>query len=404
MKGVPCLFWFLLVRTCLAHDFQITAIEKDGTIRWQGLEDHVYKLESCDGHGVSWEAVAPEYRWPILPSECRVITGGSWPEDDVRFYRVVAEPISATEGMVLIPGGEFTMGDSFGEGDSDEVPVHTVEVSAFYMDRTEVTNDSMVEVLNWAYGDGKLIVSSSAVTNAEGDPQPLLDLDDSICRITWDGSQFGMKPEKGSGYPCVEVSWYGAAAYCNYRSEIQGLTPCYDLSDWSCNWFADGCRLPTEAEWEKAARGGASERRFPWSDAETISHDRANYFSFWAGMHPYYPYDVSPTQGYHPDYYVGGHPYTSPVGSFGPNAYRLYDMAGNVFEWCWDWYGFDWYDQPSATQPDTTGPTTGDYRLLRGGGCANCAELLRCGAREADAPSETYSNVGFRCARPLVDE
>ena len=116
-------------------------------------------------------------------------------------------------GMALIPAGSFSMGDNFNEGGSNERPVHSVYVSAFYMDKYEVTNDKMVEVMQWAYGQGKLTVTSSSVRNAEGNSQELLDLDDSACRITWNGSQFGMKALKGSGYPCVEVTWYGAAAF-----------------------------------------------------------------------------------------------------------------------------------------------------------------------------------------------
>ena len=108
------------------------------------------------------------------------------------------------------------------------------------MDRYVVTNNEMVEVLNWAHGQGTLTVTASSVQNAEGDAQELLNLDDSDCRIEWNGSQFVMKSAKGSGFPCVEVTWYGAVAYCNYRTLMEGggRTPCYDFSDWSCDWSA----------------------------------------------------------------------------------------------------------------------------------------------------------------------
>ena len=179
-------------------------------------------------------------------------------------------PRGEIEGMAFIPAGSFTMGDTFGEGCVDEYPVHTVTLSAYYIGRYEITNDEMVEVLQWAYDNDLIAASSKAVENLVGDRQTVLHISDEQCRITWDGKRFGIKAEKGSGYPCVEVSWYGALAYCNYRSEMEGLTPCYDLSDWSCDWAADGYRLPTSAEWEKAARGGAERRRFPWSDTNTI--------------------------------------------------------------------------------------------------------------------------------------
>ena len=153
------------------------------------------------------------------------------------------------DGMVLIPAGSFEMGDSVGDGYSDELPVHSVYVSAFYMDRYEVTNDEMVDVLNWAYGQGKLIVTRSTVNNAEGSQRSLLSLDSPYCRIEWNGSAFVMKSAKGSGYPCVNVKWHGAAAYCNYLTLKEGgRTTCYDFSNWTCNFAGTGCRLPTEAE------------------------------------------------------------------------------------------------------------------------------------------------------------
>src|SRR5207249_694540 len=103
------------------------------------------------------------------------------------------------------------------------------------------------------------------------------------------------------------------------------------------NWAANGYRLPTEAEWEKAARGGLSGQRFPWGN--TIDWSHANYYSFWSGGAHVYSYDLAPTSGPDPAFFDNVYPYTSPVGSFGANGYGLYDMAGNVFEWCWDSYG-----------------------------------------------------------------
>lgn len=299
---------------------------------------------------------------------------------------------SAPAGMVLIPAGSFVMGDSFDEGNSGERPTHTVQVSAFSMDRTEVTNDLMVEVMQWAYDRGKVSATTSSVRNLEGNGQPLLDLSDGDCRITWNGSRFGMKAEMGSGYPCVEVSWYGAAAFCNYRSLMEGRTPCYDLGDWSCDGSANGYRLPTEAEWEKAARGGARGRRFPWGD--TISHHQANYRSD-SGI----AYDVSPTRGYHPDYESEGSAHTSPVGSFAPNGYGLYDMAGNVWEWCGDWYSSDYYG--SSPTSDPRGPSTGSYRIMRGGSWDSFAWYCRVAFRFLSLPPDTSSNAyGFRCVLP----
>ena len=281
------------------------------------------------------------------------------------------------EGMAFIPGGSFQMGDSYGGGNSDELPVHSVYVSGFYMDKYEVTNDEMVEVMQWAHGNGKLVVSSSSVKNAQGNQQELLDLDDADCRITWDGSAFGIKSAKGSGYPCVEVSWYGSAAYCNYRSEKEARMPCYNLTDWSCDFSANGYRLPTEAEWEKAARGGLNGRQYGWGDS--IDHSKANY-------------------DYHPTYAVGDFPYTSPVGSFAPTGYGLHDMEGNLWEWCSDWYDSAYY----ATSPPSNprGASTGSHRVKRGGNWSLVARGCRSADRYWGNPSGAGSYVGFRAALP----
>ena len=298
------------------------------------------------------------------------------------------------EGMAFIPSGGFRMGDILHDGHPDERPVHWVFVSAFYMSRCEVTNDEMAEALQWAVDRGRIVVTSETIENAIGDRKKLMHLSEDQCRITWDGTHFHMKPNKGSGYPCVEVTWYGAVAYCNFRSEMEGLTPCYDLSDWSCDWSANGYRLPTEAEWERAARGGVDGRRFPWGDTDTIDHTRANYES----THEY-PYDLSRTDGFHPLYEDGEYPYTSPVGSFAPNEYGLYDMAGNVCEWTWDFWSATYYSV--SPEIDPRGPATGTYHVVRSSRWRSDARYCRIATRRHGWPGGRR-RMGFRIARPVA--
>jgi len=301
----------------------------------------------------------------------------------------------APPGMRPIPTGTYVRVLANGQGESYEFGTRYVYISDFLMDQTEVTNEQMAAALQWAFDQGLVSVEDNKVRNVQGDSRILMDLAQTDCRLTWDDSNsiFGIKTDKGVGYPCVEVSWYGAVAYCNFRTlmENPGRTPCYDFSDWSCDWNATGYRLPTESECEKAARGGLEEKRFPWGD--TITHEQANYRSD-ANIF----YDTSETRGLHPTWNQGGSPGTSPVGSFPPNGYGLYDMAGNVQEWCWDRFGGEWSNYPLAER-DPKGPDTGtiaNVRMFRGGEWFANAYQLRCSFR-AYLGEETFGwNLGFR--------
>jgi formylglycine-generating enzyme required for sulfatase activity len=327
-------------------------------------------------------------------------------------------------GMVLIPTGTFQMGNCMdpNEGHSDELPVHAVNLDAFYMDTYTVTNAQYAAALNWAYAQGGSITVTSGVVYQynSGTSYPYCSTTSApagspdygeFSRITWNGTTFGATSGK-ENHPMVLASWYGSVAYANWRSAMEGKPLCYDLSTWTCN-FGSGYRLPTEAEWEKAARGGVAGHRFPWSDADTIQHARANYYSD-AG----YSYDTSPTRGYHPLWAVGS-PCTSPVGFFagalqykvdwgwpgeptsyqtanGANGYGLYDMAGNVFEWCNDWYDGAYYSTSPPTNPH--GPATGTNRVLRGGSWSHDADHCRVARRGYSAPVGRYYHFGFRLA------
>jgi formylglycine-generating enzyme required for sulfatase activity len=189
-------------------------------------------------------------------------------------------------------------------------------------------------------------------------------------------------PEARATHPVDEVTWYGAVAYCHYLSQMRGRTSCYRLDDWSCDWSVNGYRLPTEAEWEKAARGGRSGKRFPWGDV--ITHGLAAYDSSSS-----LPYDVSATRGYHPVYGA----FSAPAGAFPPNAYGLHDMTGNVYEWCWDWYSSSY---PTDPQVNPRGPVEGGSRIRRGGSWNDRAWFGRVADRDAWDPAGSDLGLGFR--------
>ena len=285
------------------------------------------------------------------------------------FFKIVSVP----GVFVLIPAGTFEMGDSSGEGEADELPVHSVEVSGFYLERHEVTKALWDKVRAWALGHGYTDLPEGG--------------------------------GKAADHPVQGIDWYAIVKWCNARSEMEGVSLCYHYhytgtgrpkiyrtgspDDVTCNWAADGYRLPSEAEWEKAARGGLSGALFPWGD--TISHSDANFRN--DGGESY----ASGTTGPHPLYCDPPMPYTSPVGSFAPNGYGLYDMAGNVWEWCWDWYGDAYYASSEATDPH--GLPAGTQRVMRGGGWFTEAVYQRCAFRLMHLPSDVWITVGFRTAR-----
>jgi len=250
--------------------------------------------------------------------------------------------------MVKIPEGSFLMGSSL--GDSCERPVHETYLDEFLIDKHEVTNSAFCLFLN---DRGNEREGGAAWLNI-GSPFCLIEEKDGL-----------FQPKTGFDlHPVVEVTWYGAAAYARWA----------------------GKRLPTEAEWEKAARGGLVQKHYPWGDEDPLG--RVNY------------------RGYHgefmekmPDFFDGRGPI--PVGLVVVNGYGLCDMVSNVFEWCSDWYSPDYYAVSSRKNPK--GPGDGELRVVRLGSWYSSPWGLRCSGRYYALPEDSNNSLGFRCAYSMVE-
>jgi formylglycine-generating enzyme required for sulfatase activity len=245
--------------------------------------------------------------------------------------------------FVLIKGGTFTMGSPSSELDriTDELQ-HRVTVTDFYLAKTEVTQREYQELM-------------------KNNP-----------------SDF-----KGNNLPVENVTWYEAIRYCNERSVHEGLTPAYSIQGDNVTWNrnANGYRLPTEAEWEYACRAGTTT---PFNTGNGINDNQANFMNSYG-----YNTDASGrvTGGYRQK--------TVEVNNFNPNPWGLFDMHGNVWEWCWDWYG----EYSSAVSTNPTGVAQGTFRVNRGGGWNDFPKHIRCAYRAATQPDSGSFNLGFRLAR-----
>lgn len=263
--------------------------------------------------------------------------------------------ITVPTGFVYVPGGTFTMGDTRGVGESYELPTHSVTLNSFFIGQYEVTQAEYAAIIgsNPVYDHGV-----------------------------------------GDNYPVYYVSWYDVLKYCNLRSIAEGLTPVYSISgstnpsNWGevptyynttwdaavCNWNVNGYRLPTEAEWEYAARGATNTPDYLYSGSDAIDavawYDDHNFFSG-----------------------------AKPVGTKAPNRIGTYDMSGNLYEWCWDWFSSTYYSSSPASNP--TGPANGSWRLFRGGDYCVEACYCRVAWRSQYYPYFTDYLVGFRLCRSI---
>jgi formylglycine-generating enzyme required for sulfatase activity len=285
---------------------------------------------------------------------------------------VPSDVTPSTAGMVLVEAGSFWMGSRDGYVDDGESPVHEVHLEAFRMDETAVTNRQFAEFVGitghvtdaerfgWSFVFGGLLPDDFPDTRG-------------IASAPWWRQVYEADWRRPEGphasiddrldHPVVHVSWADASAYAAWT----------------------GKRLPTEAEWERAARGGLEHATFPWGDE--LEPDGEHRMNVWQGE---FPADNTAADGW-----VG----TAPVRSYPPNGLGLYEVTGNVWEWVADWFADDAYRSQPAASP--TGPKAGQLRVMRGGSylChASYCRRYRVAARSASEPESSTGNTGFRCA------
>jgi len=258
--------------------------------------------------------------------------------------------------MVFVKCGTFQMGDTFGDGEDDEKPVHQVTLSDFYIGKYEVTNGQFCKFLN-------------EKGNQEEGGELWLDLKSPYSYCKKRDEKYAPK----SGYenhPVADVTWYGAKAYC----------------EWA------GGRLPTEAEWEYAAKGGNKSRGYKYSGSNNINAV-AWYYNKSGDRTVLLDREFIATPVWHPYDFVR----TQPVGIKEPNELGIYDMSGNVLEWCWDWYDENYYSNSPASNPK--GPVSGILRVMRGGSWNYYASDCGSAHRFATSPRTSDYHCGFRVVR-----
>ena len=281
------------------------------------------------------------------------------------------------ENMIKLPGGKFLMGtnDKDGFPADGEGPVREITLDPFYIDANTVTNLQFSKFINATayiteaerYGWSFVFYGLLSEENKKADFQV-------AAQTPWwcaiQGAKWNQPEGKGSDinermdHPAVHVSWNDAMAYCSWANK----------------------RLPTEAEWEYAARGGLVQKKFPWGDE--LMQDNEHHCNTWQGTFP----DYNSLE----DGYLG----TAPAKSFRPNNFGLYNMAGNVWEWCHDWFSSDFHQSGPRINPK--GPPNGEAKVMRGGSflCHHSyCNRYRVAARSSNTIDSSTSNIGFRCVK-----
>lgn len=304
---------------------------------YKNLASAAEKDKDCPTEKTNWELAKPFYQQCLQykPNDATANEGVALCNRELQNLNCET-PIDIPNDMILMKGGTFTMG----EGSE----AHSKTIGNYYISNHELTFKEY----------------------------------DAFCAAT----RRELPNDRGWGReerPVIYVSWYDAVEYCNWRSEKEHLSKCYTINgeNVTCDFTKKGYRLPTEAEWEYAARSGGGSQRYAGTDDLSSLLLYANFC------------DVTCTSN---EKYNDGYEYTAPVKQYKPNAKGLYDMSGNVWEWCWDWYG-------AYSSKDIYGASSGSYRVNRGGSWSNNSYDCASADRDRDTPTDSYYSLGFRLSR-----